>query len=481
MSKNCINRRNFLGLTIAGSTAALLSGRVNIHNVSAQTVRVRPNIADLLPNSPQLNALKSGVEAMKKLPDTDFRNWTKQAQIHNDFCPHGNWFFLPWHRAYLYYFEQICRQASGSADFMLPYWDWTTSPRLPASFWGGADNPLMDTTRQNMPNSEARAENVGQSVINSILAIKDFYTFGSGFATQQRPQPPTRRTGQLEGTPHNYIHGSFISGNMGTFLSPLDPIFWLHHANIDRLWANWIRQNPGRMPSDPVWLDFEVGTFFDLQGNQVKKKVSTLFDNYALGYRYPDQPEKAFKIGKLTDLKENAPLGLFVKSNISAIARTNESLTVDVPETPETLDKAVEKIAAADLKSSAALPTLRLTVELDKPGNTQTSVRVFVNAPDTESELSVDSPSYVGTINFFEMSHNHSDMTNDENSTMNATADDRTFLLDATTTIQKLSKSKLFDNLQDAKVSIVPVLTGDASDTGPAQIKLNGFKFEIIR
>lgn len=475
---NNINRRNFLGLTIAGSSAVFLSARVNVRDVLAQTVRVRPNIADLLPNSPQLNALKAGVEAMKKLPDTDFRNWTRQAKIHDDFCPHGNWFFLPWHRAYLYYFEQICRQASGSPDFMLPYWDWTTSPRLPASFWG-EDNPLMNTTRQNTPNSEARAENVGQNVINSILAIKDFYTFGSGFATEQRPPQP-RRTGQLEGTPHNYIHGSFIRGNMGSFMSPLDPIFWLHHANIDRLWGRWIRQNPGRMPNDPVWLDFEVGTFFDLQGSQVKKKVSALLDNYDLGYRYPDQPEKAFKIGKLTNLKENAPLGLFVKSNINGIARTDESLTVDVPETPETLDKAIEKIAATDLKSNASLPTLRLTVELDKPGNSQTSVRVFINAPDTESELSVDSPSYVGTINFFEMSHNHSDMTGDS-STMNTTADERTFLLDATKTIQKLSKSKLFGSLQDAKVSIVPVLTGDVSDATPAQINLNGFQFEIIK
>ena len=47
-------------------------------------------------------------------------------------CPHGNWWFLPWHRAYLGWFERICRELSGNQDFVLPYWDWTATPRVPA-------------------------------------------------------------------------------------------------------------------------------------------------------------------------------------------------------------------------------------------------------------------------------------------------------------------------------------------------------------
>ena len=43
-------------------------------------------------------------------------------------CQHQGWFFLPWHRMYLYFFERIVRaavvEAGGPADFALPYWNY---------------------------------------------------------------------------------------------------------------------------------------------------------------------------------------------------------------------------------------------------------------------------------------------------------------------------------------------------------------------
>ena len=96
-------------------------------------------------------------------------NWTNQASIHQNFCPHGNWLFLPWHRAYLLYFERICRKLSGMADFALPYWNWSLEPRVPAVFWGGPSNPLFDDARAATPTSVASGFNVGAPVIASIL------------------------------------------------------------------------------------------------------------------------------------------------------------------------------------------------------------------------------------------------------------------------------------------------------------------------
>ena len=46
---------------------------------------------------------------MLGLPATDPRNWYRYALIHALDCPHGNWWFLPWHRGYLGWFERICR------------------------------------------------------------------------------------------------------------------------------------------------------------------------------------------------------------------------------------------------------------------------------------------------------------------------------------------------------------------------------------
>lgn len=53
----------------------------------------------------------------------DRRNYNNQALIHQNHCQHGWERFLPWHRAYLYEFEQNLQDFD--RDIMLPYWDWT--------------------------------------------------------------------------------------------------------------------------------------------------------------------------------------------------------------------------------------------------------------------------------------------------------------------------------------------------------------------
>src|SRR4029079_4242531 len=79
------------------------------------------------------------VAAMRARPVTDPTSWAFQAAIHGSYappppgaawnqCQHASWFFFPWHRMYVYYFEQIVRhavlQAGGQADWALPYWNY---------------------------------------------------------------------------------------------------------------------------------------------------------------------------------------------------------------------------------------------------------------------------------------------------------------------------------------------------------------------
>ncbi|MSQ96834.1 MAG: hypothetical protein EXR98_20090 [Gemmataceae bacterium] len=84
---------------------------------------------------------------MKKLPANDPHNWVFQANIHAaamngtvdttwDTCQHSSWYFLPWHRAYIWYFEKIIQKQSGDPTFALPYWNRTLgeSRNLPALF-----------------------------------------------------------------------------------------------------------------------------------------------------------------------------------------------------------------------------------------------------------------------------------------------------------------------------------------------------------
>src|SRR5262245_36398145 len=106
-----MSRREFgKTLTAAGVVSLLmLTGGCAglIHAIRHRPVR--RDISKLPANHPIIETYKAAVSAMKALPSSDPRNWTRQAQIHFDHCPHGNWYFLPWHRAYLFLFEQICR------------------------------------------------------------------------------------------------------------------------------------------------------------------------------------------------------------------------------------------------------------------------------------------------------------------------------------------------------------------------------------
>src|ERR1043165_7103890 len=130
---------------------------------------IRENVADMDDNHPTLVSYRKAVAAMKKLPGNNPLSWQFQANMHgapaddgvNDnwrWCMHGNWWFLPWHRGYIYYLEKIVRQMSGDEDFRLPYWAWESPNQnvLPAPFrqpkFDGQVNPLFDGTRLKVAN-----------------------------------------------------------------------------------------------------------------------------------------------------------------------------------------------------------------------------------------------------------------------------------------------------------------------------------------
>src|SRR5438067_349705 len=98
----------------------------------------RVDVWTLAPDHPIIEGYARGVAAMKALPATNPTSWAYQAAIHgNDTamseplwnqCMHGSWFFLSWHRMYLYFFERIVRShviaTGGPNDWALPYWNY---------------------------------------------------------------------------------------------------------------------------------------------------------------------------------------------------------------------------------------------------------------------------------------------------------------------------------------------------------------------
>ena len=104
------------------------------------------------------------------------------------------------------------------------------------------------------------------------LAPTDYYNANvvQSFTSSKTPShnSPAGSFSVIEGLPHNNVHNCIGGvgpvdpgpyGNMTNFLSTVDPIFFLHHANIDRLWDVWTRKQQGfGLPILPSGADLKT-------------------------------------------------------------------------------------------------------------------------------------------------------------------------------------------------------------------------------
>jgi hypothetical protein len=279
---------------------------------------IRRSIATFNPEGPELRSLRRGIEVMMGRNPTDPTSWIYQANLHGttdsppqplwNQCQHASFYFFPWHRMYLYYFERILRAASGDPTLTLPYWNYTDDPslgdpdrrRLPLPFRqpaSAAANPLFVAARAPAINS-----GTGLLPLSAVDYLKAF-TFtnfdgpsGTGAATFGGPTLMHHDTGadsgQLEQTPHNVIHGAIGGWMNDPNMSARDPIFYLHHANIDRLWNLWLRKGGGRQNpmGDMTWMN-QPFEFFDENGTKVTLSSKDVLDMFGqLSYCYDDDP-----------------------------------------------------------------------------------------------------------------------------------------------------------------------------------------------
>jgi tyrosinase len=326
----------------------LFAGSANQYHHDTSGVKVRKNVAFLTPD--ELKRFRKAVAVMKSYNAyyQDERSFDYWARIHANNCQHGWEEFLPWHRLYLYHFEQQLQDVDPTVT--LPYWDWTMNRKdvdisiqdmstdkamdngvVPEAYRCWIDQEGLDklkasglvpedtlkklatvlnqkfnsglrlfqaagiTYTQNKTSDKAIMDELAQ--INSlwqrlrwpggnknlifeayptpedvqrVLKIENFFQFGSG---------PTNDHffGALENI-HNLIHN--FSGGANPYYDPntspqnreepqygdmvypgmtaFDPIFWGHHSNVDRLWAEWQTLHPNVDPDNltailPPW------------------------------------------------------------------------------------------------------------------------------------------------------------------------------------------------------------------------------------
>jgi tyrosinase len=265
---------------------------------------IRKSVRNLLSN--ELADLRQALGSMMNISDN--RGYEYMAGIHGipqGKCKHGESgtepdpnfrLFLPWHRAYLYWFEKYLQDAGGDSNITVPWWDWSSdlsrSEGIPKAYSDeivdGNKNPLfsyhvklpdsVDLTEFNEMTGcqkpmeyDTHREPADPSIlpttqdIEDLLSLSDYGDFSDG----------------LEDI-HNFLHG-WVGGSCGDMsfvpFSAFDPIFWAHHCMIDRLFWLW-QLKPGH--GLPLMLYDEVLDPFNLTVKQV-------INIYELGYDYASQ------------------------------------------------------------------------------------------------------------------------------------------------------------------------------------------------
>ena len=250
-------------------------------------MQVRVEVGSM--TSDHLASFRQAVTASMGISDD--RGYSRWAGIHGlplpISCKHHNPLFLPWHRAYLYLFEKSLQDQV--AGVTLPWWDWTSATShtqgVPDSYTDtSTDNPLQSATvaisasdieqlRTEQPGAVSDGDNPvtvrdpdvpdalpQAATIDSILEAPTFEDF----------------TGRLENV-HDAVH-VWVGGSMSIIdIAGFDPVFWAHHAMIDRLWYLWQMRQPNA--SVPAALLNSALDPFPLT-------VSQILDISQLGYQY---------------------------------------------------------------------------------------------------------------------------------------------------------------------------------------------------
>jgi tyrosinase len=326
-------------------------------------------------------------------------------------------FFLPWHRMYVSYFEQIIRQVSGEAKFTLPYWDYTdpTKQAIPEEFRKPGD-PLWGALYRSTRWPETNAGgNVTQGPGGAELTLNCMTS-----NTYSASGADAGFCSNIDGDPHGALHVDVGDGR-GMASVPWaanDPVFWIHHANIDRIWASWNFAG-GKNPDDDAFLN-QTFVFSRTTGTPVIATVKDFLSvpkNAYSAYAKRPADSLAFEKNQKSLLTKN--LSMVVSSSAVDVSQPvmlgDKAVSVSLTSTQgsQLKSSAGNQLFSADLAQLETKKSNRMFLRFEgftAKGLVNGVYNVFVHG-DTPGELTTKSAAFVGQVNFFGAlgSHQHDD------------------------------------------------------------------------
>ncbi|KAI0530158.1 hypothetical protein GGR58DRAFT_518702 [Xylaria digitata] len=222
--------------------------------------------------------------------------------------------FLPWHRMLLHIYEQKLRQHCGFKG-QLPYWGWTSDWQnlTESSIWddehgfGGESTHYTHGSCVSGPFSHVQLRYGGHGKVSLHCLSRVFTNYDSGeigsmsgelirpeiMGRLARSKDYARFRWMIESVIHNIIHTEVV-GDLDTEVAPNDPIFWLHHVQLDRLWWLWQQEAPQQRLNDYRQHESErqrptsLENVLEYNGLADGVRVGQVMDteNHMLCYRY---------------------------------------------------------------------------------------------------------------------------------------------------------------------------------------------------
>ncbi|KAI3509708.1 hypothetical protein L1887_25222 [Cichorium endivia] len=413
------------------------------------TIRVRP--AAHRASADYVAKYKAAIKAMRDLPDEHPHSFVQQARIHCAYCNggysqiasgfpdktlqiHNSWLFFPFHRWYLYFYERILGKLIDDPTFALPYWNWDVPSGMgvPAFFEeDGKKNPAFDAFRNvnhvsaaaivdlDYNGSDSGATCLQQISTNLGAMYKQMVSnaadplsfFGGEFRAGDDPYGNGDPSiGSIEAGCHTAVHRwvgnprMLNNEDMGNFYSAgYDPLFYVHHANVDRMWKVWkdLGIQGHSEPTDPDWLNASY-VFYDENEELVRVYNKDCVQIENLKYDFEVSPLPWFS---------SRPVAHKKISNTSSTSSSAEAVQ-KVPDVkfPVKLDKITKVLVKRPATKRSQADKEKASEQLVIKGiqfNSQKFVKfdVFVNDKDDVPASSASESEFVGS--FAQLPHHH--------------------------------------------------------------------------